>query len=194
MTGILSLIFILVVILIGVIFITYRAGSPTQVATTTQSTSGSGDPTPTAIPTPKYHGSFLLHVENDQREFSVGDQIIVEVFADSDGQPVVGYDLDLDIVGGAKFTSATSSMEDFDMHPTTRAGGVYLTSLKSLTSQTPIIFTDTPVATLIFTATAPRTVMITPKFIIGETSHSNLMSISSESVLGSVEGVTVTVR
>ncbi len=194
MTGILSLIFILVIILISVIFVTYRTGGQNQVVTTTKSTEETIQLVPTSSPVSKYHGSFMLHTENDQKEFSVGDTITVDVFADSDSQPVVGYDLDLDVVGGAQFAQADSMIDDFDMHPTKREGGVYLTSLKSLASQEPTIFADTTIATITFTATAPGTVMITPKFVVGETSHSNLMSVTSESVLGSVEGITVTVH
>lgn len=195
MTGILSLIFILVIILIGVIFVTYRTGnSGTQ---TTVDTKSINQDAPADAPVPlqsKYKGMFFMQIANDAREFSVGDRIEVEVFADSDGQNIVGYDLDIDIKGGAKFASALSSIEDFDMHPTPREGGVYLTSLKDLASQTPSTFADSQIATIVLTATAPGTVTIAPKFILGETRYSNLMSITSESVLNSVEGVTVTVR
>ncbi|MGB4965681.1 MAG: hypothetical protein WBO77_01055 [Microgenomates group bacterium] len=195
MTGILSLIFILVIILIGVIFVTYRtgnSGTQTTVDTKTINQDSSADaPVPLQS---KYKGTFFMHIANDAREFSVGDQIEVEVFADSDGQNIVGYDLDVDITGGAQFASAQSSIEDFDMHPTPREGGVYLTSLKDLASNTPTTLADSQIATIMLTATAPGTVTITPKFILGETRHSNLMSITSESVLSSVEGVTVTVR
>lgn len=199
MTGILSLIFILVIILIGVIFVTYRTGNSGNQTTVDSQTTNKESSSDTSagqdsLGGAKYKGMFFMQIANDAREFSVGDQIEVEVFADSDGQNIVGYDLDIDITGGAKFASAVSSIEDFDMHPTPREGGVYLTSLKDLASQTPSTFADSQIATITLTATAPGTVTITPKFILGETRHSNLMSISSESVLASVEGVTVTVR
>lgn len=198
MTGILSLIVILVIVLIGVIFVTYRAGNsgnPVNQTTVDVTTSEKQPQTeaPAAVQT-KYKGTFFMQTANDAQEFSVGDQIEVEVFADSDGQNIVGYDLDIDITGGAQFASAQSNIENFDMHPTSREGGVYLTSLKDLSSQTPTTFADSQIATITLTATAPGTVTITPKFILGETRHSNLMSIASESVLSSVEGVTVTVR
>ncbi len=195
MTGILSLIVILVIVLIGVIFITYRTGNPANQTTVDVTTTEKEPETeaPVAVQA-KYKGTFFMQTANDAREFSVGDQIEVEVFADSDGQNIVGYDLDIDITGGAQFASAQTSIENFDMHPTSREGGVYLTSLKDLSSQTPTTFADSQIATITLTATAPGTVTITPKFILGETRHSNLMSITSESVLASVEGVTVTVR
>lgn len=195
MTGILSLIFILVIILIGVIFVTYRTGSSgAQTTVDSQTTQKESEIDVPASTQAKYKGTFFMHIANDAREFAVGDTIEVEVFADSDGQNIVGYDLDVDITGGAKFASAQSAIEDFDMHPTPREGGVYLTSLKDLASNTPSTFADSQIATIMLTATAPGTVTITPKFILGETRHSNLMSITSESVLSSVEGVTVTVR
>ncbi len=195
MTGIMSLIFILVIILIGVIFVTYRTGN-SGVQTTVDSQTAQNN---TNIPVsttekPKYNGTFFMKIANDAREFSVGDTIEVEVFADSDGQNIVGYDLDVEIAGGAQFASAQSAIEDFDMHPTSRSGGVYLTSLKDLASNTPSTFVDSQIATIMLTATAPGTVTITPKFVLGDTRHSNLMSVASESVLASVEGVSVIVR
>lgn len=194
MTGILSLIVILIIILIGVIFVTYRTGN-SKTQTTVDSNTTSQETVEAPIPAEsKYKGTFFMQIANDAREFSVGDQIEVEIFADSDGQNIVGYDLDLDIIGGAKFTSAQSNLQDFDMHPTSREGGVYLTSLKDLVSDTPSTFADNQIATVILTATAPGTVTISPKFILGETRYSNLMSVTSESVLSAVEGVTVTVR
>lgn len=195
MTGILSLIFILVIILIGVIFVTFRTGK-TAVQTTVDSKIAQTSPNnkDTIELNTKYKGTFFMHVVNDAREFAVGDTIEVEVFSDSDGQNIVGYDLDVEIGGGAQFASAQSALDEFDMHPTTRTGGVYLTSLKDLTSNTPTTFVDSHIATIKLTATAPGTVTIVPKFVMGDTRHSNLMSVASESVLASVEGVSVVVR
>lgn len=195
MTGIMSLIFILVIILIGVIFVTYRTGSAgVQTTVDSQTAKNTTNIPVTTTEQPKYNGTFFMKIANDSREFSVGDTIEVEVFADSDGQNIVGYDLDVEITGGAQFASAQSTIEDFDMHPTSRSGGVYLTSLKDLSSNTPTTFVDSQIATIMLTATAPGTVTITPQFVLGDTRHSNLMSIASESVLSSVEGVSVTVR
>lgn len=192
-TALLSIIFVLVVVAIGISFFLMKKQANLETASTT-TTNEVANNTEEQIPQNPYKGTLFLHTPGDQTNFSVGETVEIDVYADSDGHDIVGYDLDLTLPEGVEFVSATSILDTFTSYTSSKQGQEYITVVKALGATEPIVFQDEPVLTVTVRLTQPGVMQIQPVYIPGSISNSSLMDSKTVNVLGSVQGVTLNVQ
>lgn len=94
-----------------------------------------------------------LTLSSLQKTFSLNDQINIEVYADSEGKNITGYDLVISYDPQVlKFINANSTLDDFSLYSFKKTGYVALTASKKLSSNNQTIFSSTRIANLSFKA------------------------------------------
>lgn len=176
---------ILLLLCLGFILLRGRSSAPSTPRGGTQ----------TITFAPKEKGSMTVH--SSQSTVHSGESITISVSASSDGKPVVGYDVVLTYDEKlVRYVSAKSLVSDFELLPgKATPGRVPLTVIKSLSSQTPTVLTNTPVIQAEFTTLANGAAFFNLEFTPGSTTDSNLITedAASRDILGSVQGTTVTI-
>ena len=124
-TALLSIIFVLIVVAIGISFFLLKDQKNLEKVSTTSTQEVASKSQP-QIPQNPYKGTFFLHTQDDKTDFAVGDTVDIDVYADSDGHDIVGYDLDLSLPTGMEFVSATSLVDTFTPYPSSKNGNEYI--------------------------------------------------------------------
>ena len=103
---------------------------------------------PTEVPT---QGSFSLVLANRTTSANVGQEVQVDLIADSNENNISGYDLALAYDPLAfDFVKATSNLVDFKIYTYKKNNYLSLLGTKSLSSQVPSVFTQTKIISLFF--------------------------------------------
>lgn len=104
---------------------------------------------PTVKPT---QGSLNLKLfGNEETSLSTDKELKIDLIADSNEKNIVGYDLVLSYDPLAfDFVKATSDLADFKIYSYKRDNYLSFLATKTLQSQTPSVFTQTKIASLVF--------------------------------------------
>lgn len=108
-------------------------------------------PSPTQFEIPSSKKFFKLSLPPLQKVFSLNDQINIDIYADSEGKNISGYDLIISYdPQGLEFVSAQSTLNDFSLYSFKKEGRLSLTGTKKLNSNNQTIFASTKIAILNF--------------------------------------------
>lgn len=130
-------------------FILSKNKSRNQPLTINQPKNISSSPTPSPIPSSKKF--FKLKLATSKKIFSLNDQINVEVYADSEGKNISGFDLLISYnPQELEFVNASSESNDFSLYSFKKENYITLTGTKKINSDRPTVFSSTKIANLIF--------------------------------------------
>lgn len=142
----------------------------------------------------KVKGVLKISTKDNKRNFKVGDTVELIVSANSDGQPVIGYDVMLTYDSTKlQFKESESLDQSFNMFTFTKKGKVSLTGVKRVKPAVSTVMAENPIGKIILKATSPGPVKVSIDFISNSLKDSNLMNGKNEDVLGGVEGVDLVV-
>jgi len=106
---------------------------------------------PTVPTTVSTEGSIHLVLENEEIPISTDKEITIDLVAGSNEKNIVGYDLALSYDSSAfEFMKATSNVPDFEVYTYKKDGYLSFLVTKSPESQTPSVFNQTKISSLIF--------------------------------------------
>lgn len=142
----------------------------------------------------KVKGVLKLSTKDNKRNFKVGDTVELIVSANSDGQPVIGYDAMITYDGSKlQFKESESLDPSFNMFTFTKKGKVSLTGVKRVKPAVSTVMSENPIGKIILKTTSPGPVKVSIDFIADSLKDSNLMNGKNKDILGGVEGVDLTI-
>jgi len=178
--AILSLIFLL---LIFSLVLRLRKTPPTQPPITSQVS-------PTQAPVSKEKGSLTLKAKNHETIVSQQKPITLYVYANSDSQPITGYDAIVNYEETkVDFVNHKNLQPDFQIFTKKEKDKLIITGIKNLNSTTPTVFTDSSLVELTFQPKQTGQVDFSFDFTPGSKKDSNLITEKTTEVLGEVEGI-----
>lgn len=176
-----------VVFLILFSFIQKKNYSPNGSASTQMTIS----PTP-LVAVEQKTGALFLKTKNDKISYVTGEPIHLFVYANSYATPIDGFDVVLRFDDSKlSLTSSKSLDPSFALYSVTKSNVVNITGAKKLSDQTATIFTDSPIAELVFQPKKSGSAAFSFDFKKGATKDSNLIDEKSTDVLNSTTGITV---
>lgn len=99
---------------------------------------------------------FKLALPSTQNTFSLNNQIEIEVYADSEGKNISGYDLIISYdPQGLEFVKSESNLVDFSLYSFKKDSYLSLTATKNLNSNAQTIFASNKIASLTFKPKKP---------------------------------------
>lgn len=178
-----------IVIAIGFVFLGYRRLNGLTFAPLGDLVKPTQAPERTSTAT---DGTLRLEYEQGQSIFAVGDTMTVVLYANSNGENVSGYDALLEFDRTQlQFVDAESLIDSFTIYTNTDNGPVLVAGVRDFDNDSTFVFDETPVAILTFKALSEGAHTIDFSFEKGDTRDSNLVSMKTEDVLGSVQGITL---
>ena len=148
-------------------------------------------PVPTVMP---QVGAILLQLPDGATKFRVGTPVTIQVLADSHNEGIVGWDMLLDYdTTAADFVGASSALPDFKIYSYRRANWLTLTSIQSLSSKTPSVFTGKVIATLTFRPKKAGNLIITIKAAEGN-EKTDLVTAQTKALYPQLNSVMLTVE
>lgn len=143
----------------------------------------------------KAKGSLTLMTKNNQEIFKKDEIINLYVYAFSNYQPIVGYDLVLkfnpQIVSFEKFINP---LNDFQVFIKQKEGQLMVTGLKDINSTTNTIFLNNPLITLVFKPKAQGKNTFSLEIKPNQKYESNLINNKSEDLLENSDELTIKVE
>lgn len=137
-------------------------------------------------------GSLRLEYEQGHSVFAVGEDMTVILYANSVGQNVSGYDALLTYdATQLEFVSAESLVDSFNIFTNTDNDPVLVSGVRDFDNEATFIFDETPVAVLTFRALSEGAHPIDFSYVEDDTRDSNLVSMQTEDILSSVQGITL---
>jgi hypothetical protein len=180
--AILSLIFL--VFIFSIVMRLRQAARPIQLPITAQIS-------PT-VPAPiiKEKGSLTFKVKNNETVLSQKKPIILYVYADSDNQPITGYDAILKYDSTqVEFVNHKNLQPDLQIFTKKEKDRLIITGVKNLNSNTSTVFTDSSLVELIFQPQKTGQVDFSFDFTYGSKKDSNLITDKTTEILGKIEGI-----
>lgn len=156
-------------------------------------------PTSAISPSPAtlQKGELLLRVKESSADISLAKPLTIQVYANSDNKPIVGYDVILNYNPEVvSLTSNASLLTDFQSIVQKGKNNIKIVAFKNPASQKSIVFANTPLVEILFTPKRTGVSNFSLEYIPGSTKDSNLMTEESDTkdILGGVENVSVTVN
>lgn len=138
----------------------------------------------------KEKGRLTLKAKNNETIVSQQKPLSLYLYADSDNQPISGYDAILnynsDVVD---FVSHKNLQPDFQLFVKSEKNKLIITGIKNLSSTAPIVFSDSSLAELTFQPKQTSQVDFSFEYIPESKKDSNLITDETSEVLGKVEGI-----
>lgn len=140
-------IFAMVVFLGLLIFFVFQQSNTNQPTKSNTQTNNSA-PTPTIRPT---KGTMSLTPKSGIARYSVNEEVILNLVADSDNEDISGYDTIVSYDSSAlEFVKATSTIPEFKIFSFSKDNYLSITATKNLQATTPSVFVNTVLVELIF--------------------------------------------
>jgi len=187
---------IIIVLLIGVVFFINRQ-SRLQIENRGTNELGELQFQPTeAMNQSSEKGTLTLSVKEPKTFFSVGDTVTLIVTADSDEKPITGYDVVIPFDSMvASYNDSTSLKTEYRIFGNAKDGKAYITGIKQLSVQEPIVFANTQIVEIVFTLLKQGTITFAPEFFAaGDKTDSNLITDTTAEALNGTKGVSVVVK
>lgn len=138
----------------------------------------------------KEKGRLTLKAKNNDTVASQKNPLTLYVYADSDNQPITGYDVilsyDSDLVN---FINHKNLQPDFQVFTKKEKGKLIITGIKNLNSTAPTVFTDSSLVELTFQPQKTGQVNFSIEYTPDSKKDSNLITDKTSEVLGKVEGI-----
>lgn len=132
-------------------------------------------------------GKFTLKSSSDQNIYLTGEEIILNLFADSYGESIVAWDFVLEYNSQAiTFVSAESMHQDFDIFADDNQSKIILTGVKKIEVENPTIYKDAVVARIRLRVENKGPAGFKAQFTPGKLDDSNLMDQKSRDILEEV--------
>lgn len=146
-------------------------------------------------PLPEQKGVISLETENNQEIFNQDDLINLYVYASSDNQPIVGYDLVLKYDPMiTEFQEHKNLLPDFQVFIKKEDDKLLITGLKSINSNSKSIFSENQIINLTFKAKSKGKARFSFEFKPNEKNESNLINEKSEDILGKTKNLEIKVK
>ncbi len=143
-----------------------------------------------APPTVKEKGSLTLKAKNNETVVSQKNPITLYVYADSDNQPITGYDVILNYDSTkVEFVNHKNLQLDFQVFTKKDKDKLSITGIKNLNSTTPTVFTDSSLVELTFQPQKTGQVDFSIEYTPDSKKDSNLITDKTTEILGKVEGI-----
>lgn len=156
---------------------------PTQPPITTQVS-------PTEAPVAKEKGSLTLKAKSNETFVSQKKPLTLYVYADSDNQPITGYDVILNYDSSlVNFINHKNLQPDFQIFTKKEKDRLVITGIKNLNSATPTVFADSSLIELTFQPQKTGQVNFSIEYTPDSKKDSNLITDKTAEVLGKVEGI-----
>lgn len=139
-------------------------------------------------------GIMILHSKSGS-EVKTGEEIELNVVADSNGREVSGWDIVVKYnPEQVSFSSEKNLVEGYDYVRRVRKELVNLTAIQKLETNKPVVLTGTPVFELKFRALKPGLISFDILYTPNVTSQSALWDLTTRNVLSSVIGTKVEIK
>ncbi|OGK21535.1 hypothetical protein A3C23_04835 [Candidatus Roizmanbacteria bacterium RIFCSPHIGHO2_02_FULL_37_13b] len=141
--------------------------------------------TPSGVTLP---GKISLRFKDDQKSYSINDNVYLYAYADSLQIPIIGYDLVLKYdKESLKFVQVKSLQDDFVVSSFSTEDALNITGIKKLSSSYGTIFDNNQLLELVFKPKKEGRANIEIDFTQGKSTDSNLTDEKATDILGSVE-------
>lgn len=138
-----------------------------------------------------YNGEMKLIPDGDRTIYKPGEDVVIVVYADSKGQPVVGYDVLINVsTQEAELIDVESLKEGFEVSSKAVESGISITGLQDLKTDSAPIFRNEPIARLTFSPQTAGRIDFPIAFKLGETTDSNMV-VDIQDILGEVSSTHV---
>lgn len=140
-------------------------------------------------------GKLTLKTKDPKKDFTLGEQVSLLVYADSANRVINGFDIVLNYAPDAlRYINTSGTLEDFQIVAVARDDRLTITGFKKLNVKTKKVLTGEPIAEVVFTPVKSGQISLEPTFVPGKTTNSNLVDEAGRQTLGKVEGVSFTVK
>ena len=127
-------------------------------------------PKPTLIPYPK-QGTFTLKERSGATSVKIGSNVIIDVLATSSVKSVMGYDAIISYDETVfNRQSVESKLPSFQIFTYNRGSHVSISATKNISANEPVVFSNTPILSLVFTANKKGTYTFSAKPVGNESS------------------------
>lgn len=140
-------------------------------------------------------GTFTLSSKEQKTSYSVGETITIVVTADSNNKPITGYDVVLPYEESVLTYKGNSSLDArYQVFGNVKNGNVYITGVKKLSINEPVVFIATPLVEIHFLTEKAGSVTFAPSIVPQSKSDSNLIDDQNKEVLGKAVPLTIEIR
>lgn len=147
-----------------------------------------------AIPTVKPTEGSLSFKQENEALLSAGNNLVIDLMADSNGKNITGYDLALSYDPLAfEFVNAESSLTDFKIYTYKRDNYLSFLATKSPQNQTSAVFIQTKIASLVFKPIKVGKFIFSLKSLIGK-DKTDLVTDKTEILIPTLNQITINVK
>ncbi|QQG44208.1 MAG: hypothetical protein HYW86_05110 [Candidatus Roizmanbacteria bacterium] len=180
---------LLVILLIAVAFFIYKKNLVKNEGAVSTSIAPSVAPSIALV-----KGSLTLLPNPSKKPLVAGETIYLNVSADSSNSSITGYDVvvkyDPSVVS---YVSQKNLLSDFQVFAQNDNGKLSLTGIKKISVTSTVTFQNTVISELTFKALKSGKASFEIEFLPGSKKDSNLIDDKNNDVLGTVNGVEITV-
>lgn len=139
----------------------------------------------------EYPGKLVLMPEGNKKVYVQGEEIIINLYGDSRGKEVSGFDLLLTVLeSDVSLVKAEGLIPGFEVSSVSHPESISITGLRDLQALKSPIFNNEPVARLTFMPHKTGQIDFHIAFQIGQTIDSNLV-VGTDDILGEAQSTSV---